>query len=265
MGWINIKVKLENFMIPLPPTHFSPNSSLGFRLNPILLLEALSSDTAAARAEKIQDGIRLLEKQLRSEVRSRHNDFLSQLSSVKDANSSLSSIRSAVSTLQSSVCRVRSEIADPNRHIQSKTVQLSNLHFTIDLLQSTVRVLCLSKKLRDVMAEPEAEKLDLSKAAQLHSEILRLCNENDLSGIVPIDEELKWIFAAGQRLRIVDYKVTADCFMPENVNWLGDFFTRNDSFSYGVLFPQEHESDSLDSHLEPDDSTEFFLQCSLFS
>ncbi|KAI3780433.1 hypothetical protein L2E82_10414 [Cichorium intybus] len=163
--------------------------------------EALSSGTAAARAEKIQDGIRLLEKQLRSEVLSRHNDLLSQLSSVKDADSSLSSIRSAVSTLQSSVRRVRSEIADPNRQIRSKTVQLSNLHFTVDLLQSTVRVLRLSKKLRDVMAEPEAEKLDLSKAAQLHSEILRLCNENDLSGIVPIDEELKWIFEAGQRLR----------------------------------------------------------------
>ncbi|KAI3516450.1 hypothetical protein L1887_15366 [Cichorium endivia] len=46
---------------------------------------------------------------------------------------------------------------------------------------------------------------------------------------------------------------------PENVNWLGDFFTRNDSFSYGVLFPQEHESDSLDSHLEPDDSSNGFF------
>ncbi|KAL7587555.1 conserved oligomeric Golgi complex subunit 5 [Lactuca sativa] len=169
--------------------------------------EALSSGTAAARAEKIQDGIRLLEKQLRSEVLSRHNDLLSQLSSVKDAESSLSSIRSAVSTLQSSVRLVRSEIADPNRQIRSKTVQLSNLHFTVDLLQSTVRVLRLSKKLRDVMAEPEAEKLDLSKAAQLHSEILRLCNENDLSGIVPVDEELKWIYEAGQRLRSEGMKV----------------------------------------------------------
>ncbi|KAL8229611.1 hypothetical protein R6Q57_014511 [Mikania cordata] len=163
--------------------------------------EALSSGTAAARAEKIQDGIRLLEKQLRSEVLSRHDDLLSQLSSVRDADSSLSTIRSAVSTLQSSVRRIRSEIAEPNRQIRSKTVQLSNIHFTSDLLQSTVRVIRLCKKLRDVMAEPEAQKLDLSKAAQLHSEILSLCSENDLSGIVPIDEELKLVFEAGQRLR----------------------------------------------------------------
>ncbi|KAJ0680471.1 putative oligomeric Golgi complex subunit 5 protein [Helianthus annuus] len=163
--------------------------------------DALSSGTAAARAEKIQDGIRLLEKQLRSEVLNRHDDLLAQLSSVKDADLSLASIRSAVSTLQSSVRRIRSEIADPNRQIRSKTVQLSNLHFTVDLLQSTVRVLRLSKKLREVMAEPDVQKLDLSKAAQLHSEILRLCNENDLSGIGVIDEELKLVFEAGQRLR----------------------------------------------------------------
>ncbi|XP_071714797.1 conserved oligomeric Golgi complex subunit 5-like [Rutidosis leptorrhynchoides] len=169
--------------------------------------EALSSGTAAARAEKIQDGIHLLEKQLRSEVLSRHDDLLSQLSSVKDADSSLSTIRSAVSSLQSSVRRVRSEIADPNRQIRSKTVQLSNLHVTVDLLQSTVRVIRLSKKLRDVMSEPEVEKLDLSKAAQLHSEIIRLCNENDLSGIDVIDEEMKLVYEAGNRLRSQGMKV----------------------------------------------------------
>ncbi|KAK1420304.1 hypothetical protein QVD17_21801 [Tagetes erecta] len=88
-----------------------------------------------------------------SEGLSRHDDLLSQLSSVKDADTSLTSIRSAVSTLQSSVRRIRSEIADPNRQIRSKTVQLSNLHFNVDLLQSTVRFVRLSKKLRDVMAE----------------------------------------------------------------------------------------------------------------
>ncbi|XAR52802.1 hypothetical protein NMG60_11021078 [Bertholletia excelsa] len=164
---------------------------------------ALSSGSAAARAEKLQDGIRLLEKQLRSEVLSRHHDLLSQLSSLKDADSALSALRSAVSNLQSSVRRVRSEIADPHRQIRAKTLQLSNLHHTTELLQFTIRVLRLSKKLRDVMAagEAEPEKLDLAKAAQLHCEILSLCNENELSGIVVIDEELNWVYEAGQKLR----------------------------------------------------------------
>nr|XP_043611829.1 conserved oligomeric Golgi complex subunit 5 [Erigeron canadensis] len=163
--------------------------------------EALSSGTAAARAEKIQEGIHLLEKQLRSQVLSRHTDLLSQLSSVKDAESSLFSIRSAVLSLQSSVRNVRSELSDPHRQIRSKTVQLSNLHFTLDLLQHSLRVIRLSKKLRDVMVELDNDKLDLSKGAQLHSEILSLCNEYDLAGILPVDEELSFVYESGQRLR----------------------------------------------------------------
>ncbi|XP_052178472.1 conserved oligomeric Golgi complex subunit 5 isoform X2 [Diospyros lotus] len=164
---------------------------------------ALSSGSAASRAEKLQDGIRLLEKQLRSEVLSRHADLLSQLSSIRDADSSLSAIRSAVSTLQSSVRRVRSEIADPHRQIRAKTLQLSNLHHSTHLLQFTIRVLRLSKKFRDVMvvADSEPEKLDLAKAAQFHCDILSICNENDLAGIAVIDDELKWVFEAGKKLR----------------------------------------------------------------
>ncbi|KAL6983257.1 Conserved oligomeric Golgi complex subunit [Sarracenia purpurea var. burkii] len=164
---------------------------------------ALSSGSAAARAEKLQEGIRLLEKQLRSEVLSRYHDLLSQLSSIREADSALSGIRSAVSTLQSTVRRVRSEIAEPHRQICAKTLQLSNLHHTSELLQSTIRVLRLSKKLRDVMAsgESDPEKLDLAKAAQLHCEILSLCKENELAGIAVVDEELTWVFEAGQKLR----------------------------------------------------------------
>ncbi|XP_047318062.1 conserved oligomeric Golgi complex subunit 5 [Impatiens glandulifera] len=170
---------------------------------------ALSSGFAAARVEKLQGGIHLLEQQLRSEILSRHTDLLSQLSSLKDADSSLAAIRSSVSTLQSSVRRVRSEIADPHIQIRAKTLQLSNLHNTTELLQFTIRVLRLSRKLRDVMAagETELEKIDLAKAAQLYCEILSLCNENDLAGIAVIDDEMKWILEAGQVLRIEGMKV----------------------------------------------------------
>jgi hypothetical protein len=170
---------------------------------------ALSSGSAAASVEKLQDGIRHLEKQLRSEVLTRHPELFSQLSSIKDAESALSSIRSALSTVQSSVRRIRAEIADPNRQIRLKTIQLSNLHSTVELIQFTVRVLRLSKKLRDIVAvgESEPEKLDLSKAAQLHCEILTLCRENDLNGIAVIDEELEWVYEAGQKLRSEGMKV----------------------------------------------------------
>ncbi|PIA41525.1 hypothetical protein AQUCO_02200151v1 [Aquilegia coerulea] len=171
--------------------------------------QALSSGSAAACAEKLEEGIRLLEKQLRSEVLSRHDDLLSQLSSLKDAESALSIVRSGITTLQSSVRRVRSEIADPHRQIKVKTIQLSNIHQTVEFLQSSVRVLRLIKKLKDLMelAEIEPEKLDLSKAAQLHKEILSLCEENSLSGITFIDEEFSWLNETGNRLRSEAMKV----------------------------------------------------------
>lgn len=57
------------------------------------------------------------------------------------------------------------------------------------------------------MGAGESGSLDLSKAAQLHCEILSLCNENDLSGISVIDEELKLVYEAGQKLRSEGMKV----------------------------------------------------------
>ncbi|KAJ9554359.1 hypothetical protein OSB04_018404 [Centaurea solstitialis] len=49
----------------------------------------------------------------------------------------------------------------------------------------------------------------------------------------------------------------------EQVNWLGEFFIRNDNFSYGVEFSDENESNSLDHHqLESDDSSEGYFSIS---
>ncbi|KAJ6685132.1 CONSERVED OLIGOMERIC GOLGI COMPLEX COMPONENT 5 [Salix purpurea] len=170
---------------------------------------ALSSGSPASTAEHLHHAIRLLESQLRSEVLSRHSHLLHQLSSLKDAELSLSALRSAVSSLQSSVRRVRSELSDPHDSIQSKTIQLSNLHRTNQALQHTTRALRLSKKLRDVISasESEPEKLDLAKAAQLHCEVLTICDEFDLRGIDVVDEELNCVKETGEKLRSEAMKV----------------------------------------------------------
>ncbi|KAF2290664.1 hypothetical protein GH714_014924 [Hevea brasiliensis] len=170
---------------------------------------ALSSGSPASTAEHLHHAIRLLESQLRTEVLSRHTELLNQLSSLKHAEHALSTVRSAVSSLQSSVRRVRSELSEPHKSIQSKTLQLSNLHCTTELLQHTIRALRLSKKLRDLISasETEPEKLDLAKAAQLHCEILNMCSEYDLMGIDCIDEELNWVKEIGERLRDEAMKV----------------------------------------------------------
>ncbi|OAY57324.1 conserved oligomeric Golgi complex subunit 5 [Manihot esculenta] len=170
---------------------------------------ALSSGSPASTAEHLHHAIRLLESQLRTEVLSRHTELLNQLSSLKHAEHALSTVRSAVSSLQSSVRRVRSELSKPHTSILSKTIQLSNLHSTAEFLQHMIRAFRLSKKLRDLISASESgpEKLDLAKAAQLHCEILNMCNEYDLMGIDCIDEELNRVKEIGERLRDEAMKV----------------------------------------------------------
>ncbi|KAL6137181.1 hypothetical protein ACLB2K_062475 [Fragaria x ananassa] len=160
---------------------------------------ALSSGSPASTAEKLQHAIRLLESQLRSEVLSRHSDLLSQLSSLQHADHALSTVRSSVHSLQSSLRHTRSELSDPLRSITALTLQLSNLHATSELLHHTLRALRLSKKLRDLAADPD--KIDLAKAAQLHCEILAIYDEYDLAGIDVVEEELAWVRETGDTLR----------------------------------------------------------------
>ncbi|XP_011082901.1 conserved oligomeric Golgi complex subunit 5 [Sesamum indicum] len=169
---------------------------------------ALSSGSAASRIEKLQEGLRLLDTQLRHEVLSRHQELLHQLSSVKAAESSLSSLRSSISSLQSAVRHARSELSDPHRVISAHTHQLNNLHSTSLLLQNTLRTLRLIHKLRNLVdSQPDASKWDLSKAAQLHYEILILYNESHLSGIDVVDAELKWVIEIGSKIREEGMKV----------------------------------------------------------
>ncbi|XP_051152031.1 conserved oligomeric Golgi complex subunit 5 [Andrographis paniculata] len=169
---------------------------------------ALSSGSAASRIEKLQEGLRLLDTQLRHEVLSRHNDLLHQLSSIKASESSLSSLRSSISSLQSSLRHVRAELSDPHRVVAAQTLQLNNLHSTSLFLQHTLRTLRLIQKLRNLVeSQPDASKWDLSKAAQLHNEILTLYNESQLSGIDVVDTELKWVIDIGSSIREEGMKV----------------------------------------------------------
>ncbi|KAF8080342.1 hypothetical protein N665_0952s0001 [Sinapis alba] len=163
---------------------------------------ALASGSPASTAERLHQAIRLLDSQLRNDVISRHPELLSQLSSLSHAEISLSSLRSSVSSLQSSIRRIRSDLSEPVRSVRSKSVQLSNLHSATELLSHSVRTLRLSKKLRDLTADgSDPEKIDLTKAAQLHFEILTMCKEYDLFGIDVIDEEIKFVNEIGEKLR----------------------------------------------------------------
>ncbi|CAN6451672.1 unnamed protein product [Victoria cruziana] len=182
---------------------FSPFLSSDF--NPAAFsASALSAGSAASSSEHLQNAIRLLHQHLRSQILHRHHHLLRQLSSISDCNSSLTLIRSSVCSLQSSLARLRSDVSAPFRLIRLQTLQLSNLHTTIELLQSTVRLLRQTQKLRSLMQTPD---FDVSKAAQLYNDIQMLRREGDLTGIAVVDDELGFLTEAATGLRSEGMKV----------------------------------------------------------
>ncbi|ERN11729.1 conserved oligomeric Golgi complex subunit 5 [Amborella trichopoda] len=176
---------------------FSPFLSPDF--NPSLFSShALSSGSPASRAEKLKDAISLLDSHLRSLVSSNHPSLFQHLHSLSNATSALSVARSATSSLRASLARARADISEPHRQIKLKTSQLRNLHETSILLQATLRAIRLISKLHDLM---DMNPIDLSKSAQLYSEIIRLIDEAGLRGLQPIDEHSSWLSDVGAELR----------------------------------------------------------------
>ncbi|GAB2242838.1 hypothetical protein Droror1_Dr00019613 [Drosera rotundifolia] len=166
---------------------------------------AISTNSAASAAETLVSGIRLLEHRLRDQVLSRHRDLLDHLSSLKDAESSVAVVRSSLDNLNSSIHRLRAEISVPNGQIRAKTIQLMNLNRAIEILDVSIRVLRLGKKLRDVMGE---ERLDLLKAAQICSEMMGIGRgEGGVEGVEVVEEEMRWAREAAERVRVEGTKV----------------------------------------------------------
>ena len=99
--------------------------------------EALSSGSAVALFDKLQEGIQLLERQLRSEVFLRHDELLEQLSSLKEIESVLTVVRAGIESLQASTQRVRAEIAEPYKHIKTKSKQLASMHDIVERMQES--------------------------------------------------------------------------------------------------------------------------------
>ncbi|KAG6466229.1 conserved oligomeric Golgi complex subunit 5-like [Zingiber officinale] len=185
--------------------------------------QALSSGSAAALAESLQDAIRLLQSHLRKEVLSRHPALLAQLASLRSSESSLAAVRSGVESLQSSLRRSRLDLAEPRQVVRAHTIQLSNLHAAADLLASAARLLRLSRRLRDLVSSGTPDRLDLSKAAEMHHEIELLYQERGLSGISVVEDEIRWLSEIGSRLRTEAMKTIERGMDESNQNdiWCG--------------------------------------------
>lgn len=116
--------------------------------------------TADQQTEFLQQGIQLLDSQLRSEVASRQDELISQASKLQETETSLQRITLSVRSLQSVAARVRAEVSDPYKQILSKSVQLQNLQRTVDLLRHAIHRIKLVQKLRTQMGIENAGELD---------------------------------------------------------------------------------------------------------
>lgn len=95
---------------------------------------------------------------------------------------------------------MRAEIAEPYKHIKTKSKQLASLHDTVELLRTVIRVLKQMKRLQELM-ESGGANVDLAKAAQLYNEIETLRKETDLAGVEVVDDEIPWLVESGNQIR----------------------------------------------------------------
>ena len=157
----------------------------------------LGSASAASAAHQLGEGVAALETALRAEVLSRHTELVQHVSSLCDTAGTLSSLRLGVETLQAAMQRVRAEIAEPHRHIASRTLQLAALSRSVELLHAVVRMLKLNAKLRESMGASG----DLARTAKTLSELQALQGEVDLAGVAVVDAELPFLARAAAEVR----------------------------------------------------------------
>nr|CAD1828340.1 unnamed protein product [Ananas comosus var. bracteatus] len=160
--------------------------------------QALSSGSAASRAESLHEAIRVLQRHLRSEVLSRHPSLLSHLLSLRSAASSLSHLRPSAASLLASLRRARLDLSAPRSALRAHSLQLSHLLAAADLLHHSSRLLRLSARLR--LRDSDA-RLDLARAAEIHREIRQIYDERGLAGISAVEDEMRWLADAEAALR----------------------------------------------------------------
>ncbi|CAB3988381.1 Conserved oligomeric Golgi complex subunit 5 [Paramuricea clavata] len=140
--------------------------------------------------EKLADGVRLLDKELHSQVVTRHEDLLQQATGIETLEGVLQMMTSRITSLQLSIERIHQQISDPYEKIRTRTSQLRRLQTTCDLLRRVIRISYLTKRLESQLKGGVKET---TKAAQSLNELGYLMEGVDLSGIEVLDKDIDWI------------------------------------------------------------------------
>ena len=115
---VTAKAQAEQLQVPSPlPSH--PRTSLRCQLI------TFPADPGHGRnihrcACVYQEGVRILEGRLRSEVAARHDALLHQAGRLREAEPALQGVTSTVGSLQGALGRVRAEIMEPYDQVQTR-------------------------------------------------------------------------------------------------------------------------------------------------
>nr|CAB3232560.1 conserved oligomeric Golgi complex subunit 5 [Phallusia mammillata] len=153
----------------------------------------IQSAAISQRLAQLVDGISMLDKELQSQIASRHEDLLAQATGIESLEGVLTMMQSRISSLQSAVDRIRSKVGEPFQKISARTIQLGRLQVTCDLLRRIIRIQRLSKRLHSQL---QGGIREITKAAQSLSELDYLSQGIDLSGIEVIENDRLFILRA---------------------------------------------------------------------
>lgn len=157
--------------------------------------------TAQAQIDYLQQGIAVLDGQLRHLVLQHRGDLISHTSKLDETDASLQRISLSVRSLQSVAARVRAEVIEPYQQIVTKTQQLCNVQRTVDLLRHTIHRVKLVQRLRAEMESGSTDITEITKAARLLSDIRTADSEADLSGLTAIDNDAEFLAATNTSVR----------------------------------------------------------------
>jgi conserved oligomeric Golgi complex subunit 5 len=157
--------------------------------------------TAQAQIDYLQQGIAVLDGQLRQLVLQHRGELISHTSKLDETDGSLQRISLSVRSLQSVAARVRAEVIEPYQQIVTRTQQLSNVQRTVDLLRHTIHRVKLVQRLRAEMKSGSTDIMEIAKAARLLSDIRTADSEADLSGLTAIEDDAEFLAVTNTSVR----------------------------------------------------------------
>ena len=144
-----------------------------------------STNGVQTASNQLTEGINLLEKAVRDEVTRSYDVLMNQLTGIEEAEKILHTLRNGVNSLHQTTAKVRTEITEPHKIVNTKTKQLERLTTTVDVLHRVVRAVKLMQRLRACVESSSSSgrnstsnsngnssnSIDFAKAAKLNHEL----------------------------------------------------------------------------------------------